>query len=456
MLESSASRPDSGAAAETVQVVVVCGGRGTRLAPSVGALPKILTPIQDRPLLAHLLDDLSILVDAGRRVEVLLLAGVGGEMVAAEAPGLAPSGVAVETVIESEPLGTAGALHNVASRVQERFIYVCGDILTRLDWARFYSHALDRGGLATLLVHRSNHPEDSDLVILDDADRAVGWSRRGDHQSAWSGALGNAGVSIFHRDVLRYIPKGRPSDVFRDVLPALVDRRAAVHGYRTSEYVRDMGTPSRLDSVREDVVSGRAELKAELALLDRDGVLNQEVDWLHRPDQLCLIPGSGDAVRRFNEAGARVAVVTNQPVIARGMCTPDGMERIHARMSELLAEHGAHIDRYYFCPHHPETHYDEGDPALRGPCRCRKPGTGMLEEALKEALDAFGIPAWRAVMVGDRSTDMQAAANAGLASVGVRTGQGQRDGVSPARPVWTFDDLRTAVDWLCPSTEALR
>ncbi|MEL7061651.1 MAG: NTP transferase domain-containing protein, partial [Acidobacteriota bacterium] len=136
------------------QVVIVCGGRGTRLAPSIGDLPKILTPLDDRSLLAHLLDDLATLGDA----EVLLLAGHGGEQVAAEADRLAPPGLEVTTHVETRPRGTAGALLEVEDRLHERFLFACGDVVTSLDWRRLWQAADRRGGLATLLVHRSSHP----------------------------------------------------------------------------------------------------------------------------------------------------------------------------------------------------------------------------------------------------------------------------------------------------------
>ncbi|MEM9598902.1 MAG: HAD-IIIA family hydrolase, partial [Acidobacteriota bacterium] len=425
------------------QVVVVCGGSGTRIAPSIGNLPKVLTPIGGRPLLSLFLEDLRA---SFPRAEVLLLAGHGGDRVAAAAAELAPAGIRVEVLVEPRPLGTAGALHAAADHLRERFLFACGDIVTALDWHRFWEHAQARGGLGTLLVHRSSHPEDSDLVALGDDDRAIAWSRRGARRgTVGHGALGNAGLAVLHRDILRGIPPDRPTDLFRDILPSLVTRRAAIHGYRTSEYVKDMGTPDRLEAVREDARRGRIERRADLVLLDRDGVLNEDVPWLSRPEDLRLIPGSARGVRRLNEAGILTAVVTNQPVIARGMCSAEEMDRIHDRLRGLLAAEGATLDRVYVCPHHPETHHGEGIAALRGPCPCRKPATGMVEQALSD-LDA---PAWRSLVVGDRTSDMQLAANAGLASIGVETGQGLGDGLCPAPPVWTFPDLGAACDWIC-------
>ena len=422
------------------QAVVLCGGRGSRLAPTVGELPKVLVPLAGRPLLARLLDDLAA---AGTR-EVLLLAGWRGEQVADAAARLGPAGLAVRTRIERAPRGTAGALHEVRDALRERFVLVYGDVHTRLDWRRLAGCAEAQDGLATLVVHRTDHPGDSDVVALDPDYRLSGWRRAGGGGGAPPGALGNAGVAVLRRDVLDRIPPDRPTDLTGDVLPPLVDLRAPIYGYPTCEYVRDVGTPARLAGVEADVRAGRDCLRAELVLLDRDGVLNEEVGFLSEPEKLRLLPGAGAALRRLNAAGVSTALVTNQPVVARGLCSRETLGRIFARLDELLAAEGARLDAAFHCPHHPETRHEEGLPELRGPCRCRKPSTGLVDDALA----ASERPAWRAVVIGDRSSDLQLALNAGLASVAVDTGAGCRDGHCPARPTWRFPDLAAAVDWI--------
>ncbi len=430
--------------------MILCGGLGTRLRGVVGDLPKVLAPIADRPHLAHLLGGLA---RAGTR-EVLLLAGRGGDQVAAAARELAPAGVRVEVLIEPAPLGSGGALHAAASRLEERFLLLFGDVYARVDWRRFAAYADDRGGLATLLVHRASHPEDSDVLALSDEHRVIAWARRGPARAATglvtTAALGNAAVAAAHRDLLRYVPRGRASDLYGDVLPALVDARAPVHGYTSSEYVRDFGTPERLREVDADVRAGRARLRAELALLDRDGVLVVEGGRpVIRPEDLRLLPGAAIAVRTLNEAGIRTALVTNQAVVARGLCTPADLAAIHARLADRLAAEGARLDLVLACPHHPETHHEGGVPELRGPCGCRKPSPGMAERAIAE----LGARPYRCVVIGDGSIDMQLAHNAGLASIAVNTGKRAGDGAFPAPPVWRFADIAEAASWLCGAPE---
>ncbi len=422
---------------EPLTVVIPCGGAGTRLASVVGRTPKVLVPIGGRPLLAHLFDAFA---SAGIQ-RVVLLAGSGGAEVEAAAQSMAPSGVQAETIIEPEPLGTAGALAIVGDRLPERFFLTFGDLYAAIDWNRLWQFALARGGLGTLFVHRSSHPEDSDVLALSDDKRVTGWSRRGEHRGVGA-ALSNAAVGVFHRDVLQRIPRGRACDLTGEVLPALVDARAPLFGYVSSEYVCDMGTPARLSSVDEAVSSGRATLRAEMLLLDRDGVITE--DSVTRPEDLRLLPGAADSIRQLREARIRVSVVTNQAIVARGSCTEATLDAIHERLRELLDREGAGVDGIYVCPHHPETHHPEGVPELRGPCRCRKPSTGLAEQALTEQ----GIPAWRTLVVGDTTVDAQLAHNASLACAVVGTGHGGSDGRHPATATWRFSGLPAVSSWV--------
>jgi histidinol-phosphate phosphatase family protein len=432
------------------QAVVVCGGQGTRLACVLGELPKALAPVAGRPLLAWLLVDLA---RAGV-AEVLLLAGVGADAVARAAQELAPAGLRVRAVVEDAPLGTAGALQNAAAHLEPRFLYVLGDVFTALDWSGLAAAGEATGGLATLVVHRSSHPEDSDVVALGDDDRLIAWvSRRPDERrraSIAGVALGNAGAAVLDRRILQRIPRDRPSDLFGEILPPLVALRAPVFGYRTSEYVRDLGTPTRLAAVAADVAAGRTRRRAEAVLLDRDGVLTEDRGPVWRPADLRLLPGAAAALARLAAAGVRTALVTNQPAAARGLCRPETLDRVNERLQALLADHGARLDRIFECRHHPETHHREGVAALRGPCRCRKPSTGLVDDALA----SLERPAWRTVVIGDRTDDLQLAHNAGLPGIALATGAGCADGRCPARPSQRFTDLTTAVDWLLGDTDA--
>lgn len=172
--------------------------------------------------------------------------------------------------------------------------------------------------------------------------------------------------------------------------------------------------------------------------LDRDGVINEEVDLLYRADQLRLLPGAGEAIRRLNERGIKAIVVTNQAVVARGLCTEEEVEEIHRRLRQMLAKKGAYLDAIYWCPHHENADL----PRYRKVCGCRKPDTGLLEEAVNR----FNLDISRCFLIGDRTVDIQTGKNAGCRTILVETGYGGKDGKYDVKPDYICKDLKEAVD----------
>ena len=141
-------------------------------------------------------------------------------------------------------------------------------------------------------------------------------------------------------------------------------------------------------------------------IFDRDGVLNEEVNYAYRPDQIRWVEGAIEAVRRVNELGLFAFVATNQSGIARGYYTENHVRDLHDWMTEQLAEHGARIDAYVYSPYHPEGTVE----AYRRDTECRKPGPGMILDLLSR----FPVDRSRTVMIGDRPSDVQAAEAAGI------------------------------------------
>jgi len=153
--------------------------------------------------------------------------------------------------------------------------------------------------------------------------------------------------------------------------------------------------------------------------LDRDGTINHEVDFLRSPKDLRLIDRSADAIREANLLGLKVFIITNQSGIARGILTEEQLNAIHEALRLQLRESNALIDAIYYCPHHPEA----GELPYRQDCNCRKPKTGMLDEAAKD----FDIDLKRSFVIGDKMMDVQTGKNCGATSVLVLTGYGKEE-----------------------------
>jgi D-glycero-D-manno-heptose 1,7-bisphosphate phosphatase len=175
-----------------------------------------------------------------------------------------------------------------------------------------------------------------------------------------------------------------------------------------------------------------------LVLLDRDGVLNEDrEDYVKTPEELVLIPRSAAAVARLANAGFRVAVVTNQSAVGRGIITEAELDAIHAALEAALANDGAALDAIYVAPDAPDAATER-----------RKPGPGMLLEALRD----FGAEPGETAMVGDTLRDMEAAKAAGCARILVRSGKGRATLAAglphSVKPVEVVDDLWQAADLL--------
>ena len=177
--------------------------------------------------------------------------------------------------------------------------------------------------------------------------------------------------------------------------------------------------------------------------LDRDGTLIEEVGYLDRVDRIEWLPYGIDAVRLLNQAGYAVVIVTNQAGVARGLYGEADVQAVHAAIDARFARGGARIDAYYYCPHHPEGVVE----AYRQACGCRKPATGMLDQAR----DALGIDVARSFVVGDRWSDVALGTRAGARGLLVRTGYGRDEEARPKADVTAVavvDNLMAAVSWI--------
>jgi D-glycero-D-manno-heptose 1,7-bisphosphate phosphatase len=172
--------------------------------------------------------------------------------------------------------------------------------------------------------------------------------------------------------------------------------------------------------------------------LDRDGTLNEEMGYINHLSRFVLFPQAIPAIRRLNEAGLKVVVVTNQSGAARGYFPASLVDEIHALLQKTLAAGGAHLDGIYACLHGP----DEG-------CACRKPRPTLIQRAARD----LDLDLTRSYLVGDRYKDIETATNAGVKGILVLTGYGLGEyeylrAAQKVQPVQVAPDLEAAVEWI--------
>lgn len=180
--------------------------------------------------------------------------------------------------------------------------------------------------------------------------------------------------------------------------------------------------------------------------VDRDGTINVEKGYVHRPEDFELIPGAGEALRLLQEAGFLIVVVTNQSGVARGFYTLETVHSLHRHMDRVLAPFGVTIDGYYVCPHHPEG--ETGDYCKI--CSCRKPSPGLLVQAA----DELSVDLARSYMIGDKKSDVEAGIKAGCRSLFVGTGHGDREVDDIPSEVRRFPTLLAAARAILAGTDA--
>ena len=179
--------------------------------------------------------------------------------------------------------------------------------------------------------------------------------------------------------------------------------------------------------------------------LDRDGTVNEQMGYINHISRFHLLPDAAVAIKRLNDKGIPVVIVSNQSGLARGYFPPSLLDEVHNKMNSLLAREGAHVDGIYFCPHHPEAKEEK----YRMTCDCRKPKTGML----LMAADEMGLDLSKSFLVGDRWSDIRCAEKAGCTSVLVLTGYGRGDyefvgSSQQIQASHVAENLSNAVDWI--------
>jgi D-glycero-D-manno-heptose 1,7-bisphosphate phosphatase len=184
--------------------------------------------------------------------------------------------------------------------------------------------------------------------------------------------------------------------------------------------------------------------KNKAVFLDRDGTINVDYGYLNHSDQMDLITGAGEAIKKLNEAGYKVIVVSNQAGIARGLASEDQVQSCNKTLQKKVLNEGGIIDAIYYCPHHPE----HGTHPYKKKCDCRKPEPGQVQAAEKK----FNLDLSKSFMVGDKTTDIELGKNAGLKTVFVLTGKGEGEEPKLAekklKPDHKAPSIVEAIEWI--------
>ena len=400
-----------------MKVVIMAGGKGTRMLSIASDIPKPMIPIEGRPVLEH---EIECLCEQGFTDILITVGHLGNVIMDYFGDGL-KFGVHITYYFEKEPLGNAGALFQVKDQLTDDFLLLNADAMFDIDFNRFVQYHKTHDAVATLFTHPNSHPYDSGVIIADEHMAVRKWLAKEDERPEYFKNRVNAGLHGLNKRILEQTVEGGKIDLDRQLLKPLAGT-GQMYCYDSPEYVKDMGTPERYYAVCKDFANGIVKARnlknrQKAIFLDRDGTINEYVGFLTDIKEFRLLDGVAEAIRKINASGYLAIVVTNQPIIARGEVSFTELQEIHNKMETLLGAEGAYIDAIYFCPHHPDKGFEGERVEYKISCDCRKPKPGML---LKAAED-FNIDLSRSWMVGDGKNDVEAGKNAGCKTVLIGT-----------------------------------
>lgn len=431
-----------------ITAVIQAGGLGTRMRElTQDRIPKPMLELNGKPLLLWQIENIS----AYGIKDFVIVIGHLGQSIKEYFDDGSKYGIHIDYISEDKPLGSAGALFYLNSNSSDLFLLIYGDVMFDMDLDRWINFHLSKKALISMVCHPTSHPYDSDLLLLDSDNRVIKFLWKTEKRDGISHNIGNAGLFLFDRSVLHRIQTAQKIDWEKDIIANELET-GRVYGYRTCEYIKDVGMPDRFKLAALDQIEGKwrkknLNNKQKCIFLDRDGTINILKGLISCPEQLELEKNVDKAIRIINNSEYLVIVITNQPVVARGMCQIEDVEKIHGRLETLLGEKNVFLDDIAFCPHHPDRGYPEENPVYKVKCSCRKPMIGMIREMAKK----YNIDLEKSYMIGDTTVDIQTGVNAGLTTILLRTGEAGNDGKYMVTADYECEDLLEAVNFIMKS-----
>lgn len=368
-----------------IDLIILCGGRGTRLKKITNKISKPMIKFGNIFFLRHLIN----YYKKYNFQNIYLLAGYKGEKIFEEFNNINENLVNVKCIIEKNPLGTAGAISKIKNKIKNDFVVVNGDSFLNVDISKFLAFKKNSDYYAKMILIKNNtYKSNKKLSSL-----SLGKNNLVNFNS--KSKLMNSGIYYFKRKTLDLFLKKKFS-LENDLMPKIINMKKVV-GYKENKFFIDIGTIDQLSFAKKNL---KNYFYKPALFLDRDGVLNKDYGYVYKYKNFKWLKG---VVKSLDYAQKKfyIFIVTNQSGIGRGYYTVKQFQLLHKNIKLYLLKKNIFINDLEFCPHHPI----HGKGKYKKNCKCRKPGNRMIENLKKRWM----INIKKSFFIGDKETDEIAA-----------------------------------------------
>ncbi len=355
------------------QAVIIAGGEGKRLKKVTGDNPKILLDFDSKTLLEFQIEYL--LSQDISNIHFCL--GYGSNSIIKKIDEL---DIEYTYSLENNPLGTYGALQNAYDYLETEFFCLFGDIVLDYEISFGYKNFQKYGSDMHLILRYTNHPEDSDIVKIDEKNKVISIDR--DLSYPYQ-PLGNTSLFFCKKSALDSNISESKKDIFKHFVKENIDK-LNITSEVTLNFIRDIGTIERYEK-EIDNYKNHISKEIKYIFIDRDNTIINNRGEDNNLDKFDFKPGAIDLIKTLQNNNCKLILVTNQPSIAKGFCTFEDVENLNSHLQhELIRNNLKPLDGIYYCPHHPEKGFAGEVKELKIKCICRKPNEGLVLNAIKE------------------------------------------------------------------------
>lgn len=366
-------------------LVILCGGKGSRLGKITKKTPKPLIEINGKPFIEHL-------INFYQRYDfenIFLVGFYKGNRFKKFFKNKVYNFIKSTFIIEDKPSDTAGALNAVRSKVRGDIVVINGDSYLDYDFDKFDKFHNSHRCHSMILLKNKNYKTNNKLNNLKIKNNFVNYDKKNDYM--------NGGIYYFNKNIFKNIPKNKKTSIENELLPPLIKSKK-IKGIISKGFFIDIGTKKNLDYAKKKLLK---KIKKPAIFLDRDGVLNVDNGYDYKFSKMKWINNTLTFLSKLKKDKIKFFIVTNQSGIGRGMYSEKIFLQLQKKIKKFLLKKNIFIDDIKYCPHHPTF----GVGKYKKSCNCRKPNNQMISDIIR----GWSIDINKSIMIGDKETDFIAA-----------------------------------------------